>query len=56
MGSTLRSGAPHEFEDIIGDSPELQAAMRRVLEVAPTNASVVIVGETGTGGPLGGGA
>ena len=42
----------HEFEEIIGDNPELQAAIRRVLEVAPTNASVVIHGETGTGKEL----
>jgi len=41
-----------EFEDIIGDSPDLRAAIARVLEVAPTNASVVIVGETGTGKEL----
>jgi formate hydrogenlyase transcriptional activator len=41
-----------EFEDIIGDSPLLRTAMRRVLEVAPTDASVVLVGETGTGKEL----
>src|SRR5205085_12105879 len=41
-----------EFKDIIGDSPALRVALRRVLEVAPTDASVVLVGETGTGKEL----
>ena len=40
------------FEDIIGDSPALRMAMERVLEVAPTDASVVLLGETGTGKEL----
>jgi transcriptional regulator with GAF, ATPase, and Fis domain len=38
-----------DFEEIIGDSPGLRAAIGRVQEVAPTDASVVIRGETGTG-------
>jgi formate hydrogenlyase transcriptional activator len=40
------------FGDIIGDSPALGVALRRVLEVAPTDASVVLIGETGTGKEL----
>ena len=45
-------GGDVDFEDIIGDSPALRAALSRVQEVAPTDASVVIVGETGTGKEL----
>jgi len=41
-----------DFEDIIGDSPALRVAIARVLEVAPTDASVVLFGETGTGKEL----
>ena len=43
---------PGDFEDIIGDSPALRIAQARVQEVAPTDASVVILGETGTGKEL----
>jgi formate hydrogenlyase transcriptional activator len=43
---------PEDFEDIIGSSPALRVAMARVQEVAPTGASVVILGETGTGKEL----
>jgi formate hydrogenlyase transcriptional activator len=45
-------GGDVDFEDIIGESPALRAALSRVQEVAPTDASVVIVGETGTGKEL----
>ena len=41
-----------EFEEIIGDSPALRAAIARCQEVAPTGASVVLFGETGTGKEL----
>jgi formate hydrogenlyase transcriptional activator len=41
-----------DFKDIIGNSPALRTALRRVLEVAPTDASVVLIGETGTGKEL----
>ncbi len=41
-----------DFEDIVGDSPALRVALDRVLEVASTDASVVILGETGTGKEL----
>jgi transcriptional regulator with GAF, ATPase, and Fis domain len=41
-----------DFEDIIGDSPLLRVAVARVQEVAPTDASVMLFGETGTGKEL----
>jgi len=41
-----------ELDDIVGESPALRMALARVLEVAPTDASVVILGETGTGKEL----
>ena len=40
------------FEDIIGDSPALRAVLEAVEQVAPTDASVLITGETGTGKEL----
>ena len=42
----------HPFEELVGSSPTLLAALRRVEQVAPTNASVLILGETGTGKEL----
>jgi transcriptional regulator with GAF, ATPase, and Fis domain len=40
------------FEDILGSSPALQAVVSRVVKVAPTDSSVLITGETGTGKEL----
>jgi len=40
------------FEQIIGDSPALEAALERVEKVAPTGVTVLIEGETGTGKEL----
>jgi formate hydrogenlyase transcriptional activator len=40
------------FEEIVGDSPALQEVLERVELVAPTDASVLILGETGTGKEL----
>ncbi len=48
----IDEGDPSDFEDIIGESPALRRAISRVKEVAPTDASVVLVGETGTGKEL----
>jgi len=44
--------AAHNFEEIIGKSSSLLAALRRVSQVAPTDATVLIQGETGTGKEL----
>ena len=41
-----------DFANIIGDSPALRFAIARVQEVAPTDASVMLLGETGTGKEL----
>jgi transcriptional regulator with GAF, ATPase, and Fis domain len=41
-----------DFANIIGDSPALRFALTRVQEVAPTDASVMLLGETGTGKEL----
>jgi transcriptional regulator with GAF, ATPase, and Fis domain len=44
--------AAHNFEEIIGQSPALQAVLDDVRKVAATDASVLITGETGTGKEL----
>lgn len=44
--------AAHNFEEIIGSSAPLSAVLRRVSQVAPTDATVLIQGETGTGKEL----
>ena len=40
------------FEEIVGTSPALQAALARVAKVAGTDSTVLITGETGTGKEL----
>ncbi|HZU39348.1 MAG TPA: sigma 54-interacting transcriptional regulator [Gemmataceae bacterium] len=42
----------HNFEEVIGQSAALQAVLDKVRSVAPTDASVLITGETGTGKEL----
>nr|GFC33880.1 hypothetical protein [Tanacetum cinerariifolium] len=42
----------HNFEEIIGTSPALLAVLRGVAQVAPTDATVLLLGETGTGKEL----
>lgn len=42
----------HNFEEIIGQSPALLAALAKVERVAPTEATVLILGQTGTGKEL----
>jgi DNA-binding NtrC family response regulator len=40
------------FEEIVGNSPALQAVLSRVAKVAPTDSTVLVTGETGTGKEL----
>jgi PAS domain S-box-containing protein len=42
----------HNFEEIVGRSPALRAVLEKVSRVAPTDATVLIHGETGTGKEL----
>ena len=40
------------FEEIVGSSPALQDVLSRVSKVAPTDSTVLVIGETGTGKEL----
>src|ERR1700757_1013027 len=40
------------FEEIVGSSPALQVVLSRVAKVAPTDSTVLVTGETGTGKEL----
>ncbi len=40
------------FEEIVGASPALRTVLSRVAKVAPTNSTVLLTGETGTGKEL----
>ncbi|KAA6459695.1 PAS domain S-box protein [Acidobacteria bacterium AB60] len=42
----------NRFEDIVGDSPSLRQVLKEIETVAPTDATVLIQGETGTGKEL----
>ncbi len=42
----------HQFKNIVGDSPELQAVFDIVKRAAPTKATVLLLGESGTGKEL----
>src|ERR1700740_2139150 len=40
------------FKEIVGTSPALQAVLSRISKVAPSDSTVLITGETGTGKEL----
>lgn len=42
----------YDFSGIIGNTPEMQDIFKTITEIAPTEASVLIYGETGTGKEL----
>src|SRR5271170_1389896 len=44
--------AEHNFEEIVGNSPALLKVLHAVEQVAPTDSTVLIYGETGTGKEL----
>ena len=44
--------AEHNFEEIVGESPVLKALLSQLQTVAPTDSTVLITGETGTGKEL----
>src|SRR4030042_212756 len=46
----LRAGAG--FDDFVGESVEMQKVYRRIMQVAPTDSTVLITGESGTGKEL----
>ncbi len=58
MGVSERSGSGDQdrnerrFEQVIGNSPALESVLEQVERVAPTNSTVLIQGETGTGKEL----
>src|SRR3954471_2586472 len=47
-----QGSAEHRFEQIIGNSPALESALAAVEQVAPTDSTVLVLGETGTGKEL----
>ena len=58
MGAVERSGSGDQdgnqrrFEQIIGNSAALESVLEQVERVAPTDSTVLIQGETGTGKEL----
>lgn len=42
----------HNFDTLIGKSPAIQTVLQKIEQVAPTDATVLITGETGTGKEL----
>lgn len=47
--SGVQAKAPIDFQKVIGQSPAIQKAITLARKVAPTNASILLTGETGTG-------
>jgi formate hydrogenlyase transcriptional activator len=52
FGSGDQDGNARRFEQIIGKSPALESVLEQVEQVAPTDSTVLIQGETGTGKEL----
>jgi formate hydrogenlyase transcriptional activator len=52
FGSADLEASPRRFEQIIGSSPALESVLEQVERVAPTDSTVLIQGETGTGKEL----
>jgi formate hydrogenlyase transcriptional activator len=52
FGSAGQDASPRRFEQIIGNSPALESVLELVERVAPTDSTVLVQGETGTGKEL----
>jgi formate hydrogenlyase transcriptional activator len=52
LGPVEQERIPRRFEHIIGNSPALESVLEQVEQVAPTDSTVLIQGETGTGKEL----
>ncbi len=52
LGSADQDRSPRRFEQIIGNSPALESVLEQVERVAPTDSTVLVQGETGTGKEL----
>jgi transcriptional regulator with GAF, ATPase, and Fis domain len=52
LGSADQDANPRRFEQIIGSSPALESVLEQVERVAPTDSTVLVQGETGTGKEL----
>jgi formate hydrogenlyase transcriptional activator len=52
IGTIDQDRSPRRFEQIIGNSPALESVLEQVEQVAPTDSTVLIQGETGTGKEL----
>jgi formate hydrogenlyase transcriptional activator len=52
FGTADQDGNPRRFEQIIGKSAALESVLDQVEQVAPTDSTVLIQGETGTGKEL----
>src|SRR6201993_4797218 len=52
VSSADREREERRFQQIIGNSPCLERVLEQVRQVAPTNSTVLIRGETGTGKEL----
>jgi len=52
FGAAGQDTNPRRFEQIIGNSPALETVLEQVERVAPTDSTVLVQGETGTGKEL----
>ena len=52
FGSGEQTSNERKFEQVIGNSPALESVLQQVERVAPTDSTVIIQGETGTGKEL----
>ena len=52
VASSEQGCVESRFEEIIGDSPALESVLAEVERVAPTDSTVLVLGETGTGKEL----